>query len=104
VANALGEVADLEIADGDGAISEIYLADGRKLPVDPAEFTIGPDQVVVPETYATRIVDTGEQEEGFWARLGQNMRSALAFHGGVLPADVFDDEPETDSRSAGGHA
>jgi sporulation protein YlmC with PRC-barrel domain len=51
----IGELADLNVNSEDGQITDLILAENRGLEVDTDEIVLGPDVIVVPESYAARI-------------------------------------------------
>ena len=52
----LGTLIDIDFSARDGRISELELAEGKRIAVDGAEITIG-DEILVPATYADRMTD-----------------------------------------------
>jgi sporulation protein YlmC with PRC-barrel domain len=64
----LGTLADVEFAAGDWGVSELILADDRRLPVDRAEIRIA-DEILVPVEYAERLEKRKESRPGLLARV-----------------------------------
>jgi sporulation protein YlmC with PRC-barrel domain len=66
--NHVGTLVDVEFTTTDWAITELILADDKKLPIDRDEVQIG-DEILVPIEYRERVEDVGVEKRGFLHRV-----------------------------------
>jgi sporulation protein YlmC with PRC-barrel domain len=64
----LGTLVDVDVGGEDWSISEIRLADDKRLPVVAGEIVIGRDEILVPKEYAGRVT-ADHEKPGFIGRL-----------------------------------
>ncbi|MCB9655648.1 MAG: PRC-barrel domain-containing protein [Deltaproteobacteria bacterium] len=64
----LGTLVDVDFSSAHWLISELELADNKRLPVDPNELRIG-DEIIVPRAYAERVTARPEAQYGVMGRL-----------------------------------
>ena len=64
----LGNLEDFDITPDDWAVSELHLDGDRRLPVKAADLVIGPDEILVPASYADRVVEAPHRK-GFFERV-----------------------------------
>lgn len=65
----IGEVLDLNVNPEDGSISEIMMNDNQLLAVDVEEIVLGPDVIVVPAGYVSRITHLEAESNGLLSRM-----------------------------------
>lgn len=70
----IGKLLDIDVVAGTWALSSLLFEGRRRLPVEPADVTLGVDQVLVPAGYAERIVAV--EKEGGPGLLGRIAESA----------------------------
>jgi sporulation protein YlmC with PRC-barrel domain len=64
----LGTLVDIDFSGRDGQISEIELAEGKRVSVEAAEITIG-DEILVPASCVERMADIPRGKYGLLGRL-----------------------------------
>ncbi|MGD2270975.1 MAG: PRC-barrel domain-containing protein [Desulfobacterales bacterium] len=65
----IGELSDFHVSLESGTISEIILADDKKLAITPEDVTIGTDVMLVPTGYTARLQENKGEKEGIFARM-----------------------------------
>ncbi len=65
----VGALVDLNVHPEDGIITEIYLSGNRVLEVDIHEIALGPDVIILPEAYITRIKQLDREKAGLLMRM-----------------------------------
>jgi len=63
----VGALVDVEFDPDDWGITELILAEDKRLPVDRDEIEIG-DEILVPIAYRERVEEVGEEKPGFLRR------------------------------------
>lgn len=64
----LGKLDDFDLDHETRLLSQFHLDEGRLLPVDPKQVTIGPDAIIVPADYAEKVKGA-EGKKGFLQRV-----------------------------------
>lgn len=64
----LGKLDDFDLDHQTRMLSQLHLDEGRMLPVDPLQVTIGPDAIIVPTEYVDRVQKAPEKK-GFVERV-----------------------------------
>jgi sporulation protein YlmC with PRC-barrel domain len=74
----LGVLVDVEVTPATWTITDLILSDRRKLSIQPAEVTIGKDEILVPGNGVENLQAAGE-EEGFLSRVfGRESMASLS--------------------------
>lgn len=60
----LGQFLDANFSHGTWGLSELILSDNRVLKVTPDDITLGEDEVMVPKSYADKIVKQPQRKSG----------------------------------------
>ena len=63
----LGTLVDVDFSPDSWQFSELTLAEGKHLPVNPAEIRIA-DEIIVPTAYLERVQDSAADREGLMSR------------------------------------
>ena len=81
----VGILVDVEIHPKEWVISELLLSESRRLSIEPAEVTMGQDEVLVPGNYADKVKESDASKRGFIAR--------------TFGQEIFDDLSNTIART-----
>lgn len=65
----LGKLTDLDIDDEQWTISELWLDHNKRVPVDPTELKIGPDQLILPHASVENVVQEESTRHAFLKRI-----------------------------------
>jgi sporulation protein YlmC with PRC-barrel domain len=90
----LGDLEDFDISGPQRALSELHLSGGQALPVSAHEITIGPDEIIVPASYAAKLIEDPGRK-GFFARVRTWVERGVdraVHHGASSEAQPADEE------------
>ena len=105
--NYLGALVDLDVSGSDWRISELRLADRKRVTVDADEITIGRDEILVPSACVERVEVVEPQNNGVLGRwLGretiEDISTAIRRVLKKGPAESEPPEPAAAAQGVGG--
>jgi sporulation protein YlmC with PRC-barrel domain len=66
---ALGKLADIDVNNEDGVITDLFLTDGNAIAVSANDVTLGRDQIILPAGYEGRVSEPSEDRRSFLSKL-----------------------------------